>query len=299
MSARIVVLGSVNMDLVVRCQRLPSPGETVRGSDLRRWPGGKGANQAVAAARMGAAVDFVGCVGDDELGREAVAALKSEGVGLAHLHVLAGVSTGVAMIAVDERGENTIVLSEGANGRVSVDHVRAAAGLIGGAALLVCQLEVPLDAIEEAVCIAHDAKVPVLLNPAPASALPARLLQSVDYLVPNETEAAALVPSGVVDAADHAAIVRALQELGPRHVLMTLGADGVMVSGQDTVVVPAPRVQAIDTTGAGDTFVGALATALVNDTPLLAAVNVAVRAAAISVTREGAMSAMPRLEELA
>jgi len=294
MTGRIVVLGSVNMDLVVRCQRLPSPGETVRGSDLRRWPGGKGANQAVAAARMGAAVDFIGCVGDDELGREAMAVLRSEGVGLAHLQVMPGVSTGVAMIAVDEHGENTIVLSQGANGRVSAGHARAAAGLIQGAALLVCQLEVPLEAIEEAVGIARAAGVPVLLNPAPASALPARLLQAVDYLVPNETEAATLAPS----TGGHEATVRALQKLGPRHVLMTLGADGVMLSGDEIAVVLAPAVRAIDTTGAGDTFVGALAAGLVEGASLLQAVKTAVQAAAISVTREGAMSAMPRREEL-
>ena len=295
MKGRIVVLGSVNMDLVVRCQRLPLPGETVRGSDLRRWPGGKGANQAVAAARMGAAVDFIGCVGDDELGREAMAVLHAEGIGLAHLQVLAGAPTGVAMIAVDEHGENTIVLSAGANGRVTASHVRAAAGLIESEALLVCQLEVPLEAIEEAVSIARAADVPVLLNPAPASALPLRLLQAVDYLVPNETEAAVLAPSG----GSHQSTVRALQNLGPRHVLMTLGSDGVMVSGVEPTVVPAPTVGAMDTTGAGDTFVGALAASLVEDVPLLQAVEVAVKAAAISVTREGAMSAMPRREELA
>ncbi len=295
MKGRIVVLGSVNMDLVVRCQRLPSPGETVRGSDMRRWPGGKGANQAVAAARMGAAVDFIGCVGDDELGREAMAVLHAEGIGLANLQVLAGVPTGVAMIAVDDHGENTIVLSAGANGQVTVGHVRAAAGLIQAAALLVCQLEVPLDAIEEAVGIARVAGVPVLLNPAPAGALPLHLLEAIDYLVPNETEAAALAGA----AGSHVDTVRTLQKLGPRHVLMTLGADGVMVSGLEPTVVRAPAVRAVDTTGAGDTFVGALAASLVDGTPLMRAVEVAVHAAAISVTREGAMSAMPRREELA
>jgi ribokinase len=294
MSGRIVVLGSVNMDLVVRCKRLPSPGETVQGGDLRRWPGGKGANQAVAAARMGAAVDFIGCVGDDDLGREAAAVLRAEGVGLEHLHVLPGVSTGVAMIVVDEQGENTIVLSAGANGHVSTNHVRAAATLISDAALMVCQLEVPLEAIEEASRIARKAGVPVLLNPAPASVLPAGLLEAVDYLVPNETEAAVLAPH----AAGHEAMIRALQRLGPRQVLMTLGADGVMVAGDDISVVPAPHVHAVDTTGAGDTFVGALAAALVDGEPLSNAVNFAVRAAAVSVTREGAMSAMPRRDEV-
>jgi ribokinase len=293
MSGRIVVLGSVNMDLVVRCERLPSPGETVRGSDLRRWPGGKGANQAVAAARMGAVVDFIGCVGDDDLGREAVAVLRAEGVGLAHLEVISGVPTGVAMIAVDGQGENTIVLSAGANGRVSASHVRAAAGLIEDASLLVCQLEVPLDAIEEAVGIARGAGVPVLLNPAPASPLPKQLLEAVDYLVPNETEGATLAPS----AGGHEDTVLALRRLGPRHVLMTLGADGVMVLGDDISVVPAQRVRAIDTTGAGDTFVGVLSAALADGQSLLSAVDRAVRAAALSVTREGAMSAMPRLDE--
>ncbi|MED5617666.1 ribokinase [Ideonella sp. BN130291] len=291
----IVVLGSVNMDLVLRCERLPAPGETVHGSGFQRWPGGKGANQAVAAARLGGRVAFLGCVGDDEFGREATAALQAEGVDVTGLRSVAGTSTGVAMITVDAAGRNAIALSGGANHAVSPAQVEAAADTLRGAALLVCQLEVPLAAVERAVALAHAAGVPVLLNPAPAAALPASLLQQVSLLVPNESEAALLHPR-CAGAPDAAALLRTL---GPATVVVTLGERGVQVAdATGSWSAAAPQVVAHDTTGAGDTFVGALAVALTEGQPLRDAVCFAQQAAAISVTRAGAMPSMPRRGEL-
>ncbi|WP_457336467.1 PfkB family carbohydrate kinase, partial [Rhizobacter sp. P5_C2] len=222
MTKRVVVLGSVNADLVLRCERLPGPGETVHGREFKVLPGGKGANQAVAAARLGAAVSFIGCVGADDHGREARRRLAAEGIELSHLAEVAQ-PTGVAMILVDDHGQNSIALSAGANAALGVAQVEAAAALIASAALLVCQLESPLAAVTRAIAIAHAAGVPVLLNPAPAQALPAALLQQVDVLVPNESEAAVLLGEALAPA-DAAARLR---ERGPATVIVTLGADGV------------------------------------------------------------------------
>jgi ribokinase len=291
----IVVLGSVNMDLVLRCERLPLPGETVHGSSFQRWPGGKGANQAVAAARLGAPVRFIGCVGDDDFGLEASAALRAEGVDITGLSTLTGATTGVAMITVDAAGRNAIVLSGGANDAVSARQVDAAADTVRSAALLVCQLEVPLAAVERAVALAHEAGVPVLLNPAPAAALPASLLQRVSLLVPNESEAAWLEPR----CTSPGAAAQQLRALGPATVVVTLGERGVQ-GADDTGTWSEPAVQVTphDTTGAGDTFVGALAVALTEGRALRDAVRFAQQAAALSVTRAGAMPSMPRRHEL-
>jgi ribokinase len=282
----IVVIGSANVDLVVRCARLPAAGETVHGHSFATLPGGKGAHQAVAAARLGAAVRFVGCVGDDAFGAIAHAALAAEGIDLTGLRRVSGTPTGVALIAVDDAGRNTITLAAGANACVGVADVDAAP--IAGAALVVCQLEVPVEVVAHAAARARGAGVPFLLNPAPASALPPTLLAQVDLLVPNETEAALL--GG--DAS-------ALRALGPRTVIVTLGERGVAVAtAEGGWAEPAPRAHAVDTTGAGDAFVGALAAALVEGQPLRAAVGFAQRAAAISVTRPGAMAALARRDEL-
>lgn len=300
MSRGVVVLGSVNADLVLRCPQLPLPGQTVHGRDFRTLPGGKGANQAVAAARLGASVSFIGCVGDDELGHNACRILAAEGIATRHLHRMAGTSTGVAMILVDDAGQNCIALAAGANAALSTAHVDAAAAEIQGAALLICQLESPLPVVQHAVALARAAGVPVLLNPAPAQALPPELLAQVDVLVPNETEAAALIglpPGAVFDAAAAAVSLRAL---GPRTVIITLGAQGVQLADDGlSLHLPAPVVRAVDTTGAGDTFIGAYAAARCEGAGLADAVAYAQRAAALSVTKAGAMAAMPRRDELA
>jgi ribokinase len=300
MSGLIVVLGSVNVDLVLRCPALPLPGQTVHGQDFQTLPGGKGANQAVAAARLGAKVAFIGCVGDDDFGREARRVLQAEGVDTRHLHEAAGTRTGVAMILVDSTGQNSIALAAGANAALSIAQVDAAAALIAGAALFICQLETPLSVVRHAVALAHAAGVPVLLNPAPAQALPKELLAQVDVLVPNETEAAALVgwPRGqAFDAAEAAARLRAM---GPGTVLVTLGAQGVHVATASLDRhLPAPAVgTVVDATGAGDTFIGAYAVARSEGADVFAAAAYAQRAAALSVTRAGALAGMPRRHEL-
>jgi ribokinase len=299
MSRRVVVLGSVNTDLVLRCSRLPVPGQTVSGRDYQTLLGGKGANQAVAAARLGASVSFIGCVGDDEFGRNARRILASEGIDTQHLHSMTGASTGVAMILVDDSGQNSIALAAGANAALSIAHVDAARATIQGAGLLICQLECPLPVVQRGIALAHAAGVPVLLNPAPMQALPAALLAQVDVLVPNETEAAALIelPSGAVfDAAVAAARLR---DLGPRTVIVTLGANGVQLASDGiNTHFEAPVVQAVDTTGAGDTFIGAYAAARCDGAGVFAAVEHAQQAAAISVTKMGAIAAMPRRSEL-
>ena len=300
MSRPVVVLGSVNTDLVLRCSQLPIPGQTVRGHGFQSLPGGKGANQAVAAARLGASVSFVGCVGDDEFGRNARQVLAEEGIATQHLHSVAGIGTGIAMIMVDDAGQNCIALAAGANAALSMAHVDAASAAIEAAGLLICQLECPLAVVQHGIALAHAAGVPVLLNPAPMQALPAELLAQVDVLVPNETEAAALIglpPGAAFDAA--AAAVR-LRELGPTTVIVTLGAHGVQLASDGiSMHLDAPVVQAVDTTGAGDTFIGAYAAARCEGASLTAAIEYAQQAAAISVTKAGALAAMPRRGDLA
>ncbi|MET0350421.1 MAG: ribokinase [Rhizobacter sp.] len=300
MSGRVVVLGSVNADLVLRCTSLPAPGETVHGRDFRTLPGGKGANQAIAAARLGAAVAFIGCVGDDDFGHTAQRVLAGEGIDTTHLHVVPGVASGVAMILVDDAGQNSIAIAAGANAALTEAHVDAAASLFDGAALFVCQLESPLAVVRHAIGRARAAGVPVLLNPAPAQALPVELLAEVDVLVPNETEAAMLVgaePDAAFDAADAAARLRAL---GPATVLLTLGADGVQVDTEGLMgrfAAPATG-RVVDTTGAGDTFIGAYAAARIEGASVAAAAAFAQKAAALSVTRPGAVGGMPYRHEV-
>jgi ribokinase len=297
----IVVVGSANMDMVLRVQQLPRPGETVSGHGFETMPGGKGANQAVAAARLGAEVHFVGCVGSDVFGTQMRGTLQAEGVNVDHLATVSGPS-GVAIVLVDDAtGQNSIAIEAGANAALSAAHIDAAAATIAAASMLVCQLESPLPAVQRAIAVAHAAGVPVLLNPAPVQPLPPQLLQQVSLLVPNESEAAALAGQAPGEPVDEVRAAERLRRLGAGTVIVTLGERGVHVSTPGGAVrhdaQPAARV--VDTTGAGDTFIGALAAARCRDgLPLHDAVAFAQRAAAFSVSRRGAMSAMPHREEL-
>lgn len=297
----IVVVGSANMDMVLRVQHLPRPGETVSGHGFETLPGGKGANQAVAAARLGAEVHFVGCVGSDVFGTQMRATLQAEGVNVDHLATVSG-PTGIAIVQVDDAsGQNSIALEAGANAALSVAHIEAAAETIAAASMLVCQLESPLPAVQRAIAIAHAAGVPVLLNPAPVQPLPQHLLQQVSLLVPNESEAAVLAGQASGEPFDEVHAAERLRRLGAGTVIVTLGAHGVHVAQPSGATRhAAPRVaQAVDTTGAGDTFIGAFAAARCRDgLALNEAVEFAQRAAAFSVARRGAMAAMPRREEL-
>lgn len=298
-SPRVVVVGSVNMDLVFRTPRMPAAGETITGDGFQQVPGGKGANQAVAAARQGAAVSFVGVIGDDSFGRLAIDALARERVVTTHVYVDPAAASGVAGIFVDRRGENSIVLAPGANAVLTEDQVVAAASAIAGADYLVCQLESPMTSVARAIAIARQNGVRVVFNPAPAAPLPDGLLASVDYLILNETEAAQLTGLVVGDRASAAAAAAGLLARGVGAVLLTMGAGGVIVAtpGHERFI-PAVKVEAVDTTAAGDTFVGALTVAIGRGLGLDAAVTEAQHAAALAVTRMGAQTSIPTRAEL-
>jgi ribokinase len=282
----IALVGSINLDIVVGVDRHPAPGETVLGDDRQELPGGKGANQAVAAARLGAEVAFVGRVGDDDAGRRLRDGLAAEGVDVTHVRVDADAPTGVALIAVDRAGENTIVVSSGANARVSAADVEAARDVLANAAVTLVQHEVPEDAVAAAIAAAGGT---VVLNPAPARPIVA----PVDVLVPNRGELEALAGR----AGDPVELARSLD--AARAVVVTLGNEGAaVIEGSRVESIPAPRVDAVDTTGAGDAFCGALAQALDAGADLVEAARWAVRAAAASVTKPGAQGGLPRRADL-
>ena len=286
---RVTVLGSLNMDISVTVPRLPEPGATVLGSAARFTPGGKGANQAVAAARLGADVRMAGCVGDDDFGRRLLAGLREEGVNADGVRVTANAPTGLAMISVDHAGENIITVAPGANHEVGDEQVAAAAGR--GDILVICA-EIPVPAIKAA--LARAARC--ILNLAPALPDAAAIVAAgVDWLVVNETEAAAVLGRPVSGLAEAGQAAAALITAGARHAVVTAGAHGAALAGPDTTAaISAVRVHAVDTVGAGDTFVGALAVALAAGIPAAEAVRAAAAAGATAATRPGAQAGMPR-----
>lgn len=293
----VVVVGSVNADLIARVRSRPAPGETVLGDSLVVLAGGKGANQAVAAALLGARVTLVSAVGDDAFAAPATATLRSAGVDLAALDVVAG-PTGIAMITVADDGENSIVVLPGANGAVGPGIVAEHADAIGAAAVVVLQCEIPGGATEAA---ARAAGGRVLLNLAPALPLDPEVVRLADPLVVNEHEARgalAILRDGalVADGDDHARVARDLLAAGVRSAVVTLGRAGALVAvpGREVVAVPAPTVTAVDTTGAGDAFVGALAHRLAEGDGLVEAARFAVRVGAYAVTGQGAQASYPR-----
>jgi ribokinase len=306
----VLVVGSVNVDLVVAAPRLPAPGQTVTGGDLARYQGGKGGNQATAAARLGARVAVVGAVGDDEMGRQARSALASEGIDVAGLAVSSR-ATGVALIVVDPRGENLITVAPGANDEVHAVHVRTAlAALAPGPddVVLVCR-EIPPDGVRAALEVGRDAGSTTILNPAPADGLDAATLALADILTPNETELALLGGLGSARGNPETAARQVLAgqptdagegDAHGRAVVVTLGAAGALIvrAAGAAVAVPAPAVEVVDTTGAGDTLNGALAAGLADGLDLAGAVRRAVAAAALSTTRPGARGGMPTRAEL-
>jgi ribokinase len=281
---------------VVPVPRHPGPGETVLGGDHFRNPGGKGANQAVAAARLGRPTSMVGRVGRDHDGSELVRSLRHYGVEASRVTPTEDAPTGIALISVDGRGENAIVVSPGANGRVTEEDVTAAGELVSSAGVVLLQLEIPLEAV---VAAARAASGMVILNPAPARPLPPSLLEAVDVLVPNRSELAVLVGAGADPPNADRAAGMAARITGPRAVVVTLGAEGALVvEGGRTERVPAVPVKAVDTTAAGDAFCGALAEALVRGEELGDAARWAARAAAVACTRSGAQASLPSREEV-
>ncbi|MDX1690432.1 MAG: ribokinase [Acidimicrobiia bacterium] len=287
----IAVVGSLNIDTTIRVTRLPRPGETVLGTGHSGDTGGKGANQAVAAARLGRSTAMIGMVGDDDGGRRLAAVLADAGVTLTGLLRSEEHPTGVALITVDDTGGNTIVVSPGANGHVSPDDVDDAADLLGGASVTLAQLEIPIAAVTRAAILSSGRFV---LNPAPAATLDPDLLARVDVLVPNETELAVLAGADEIPASieDVASMARAVE--GPGAVVVTLGARGAVVVEPGAVThVEAPVVQAVDPTAAGDSFCAGLADALVRGKGLVEATRWAVLCGAVTVTRRGAQAALP------
>ena len=294
MKPQIAVVGSVNMDLVFRTRRMPQVGETVEGRDVHQIPGGKGANQAVAAARMGGDVAFIGCVGEDAFGIRLREVLVESGLDVRHLSAAPDAASGVAAIFLDESGNNSIVLAPGANHALSPEHVMQAAEVIAGAALLVCQLETPLDTVVQAMETARKGGVPVILNAAPVQSLSDKVLGQVDYLVVNETEASRLGGVEVNDTDTALLAARMLLRRGAGTVLLTMGEKGVLVAEADAArFIPAFPVQVVDTTAAGDTFVGAFALALAEGLSPFDAAMEAQYAAALAVTRLGAQTSIP------
>lgn len=295
---RIVVVGSTNTDLVVGVPRIPAPGETVLGGAMQTLPGGKGANQAVAAARLGGAVTFVARVGDDAFGENAIAGFQRDGIDTQFVLRTPGVASGVALIAVsEETGENAIVVSPGANAHLSPDDVDAAVSAWDAAQAVVISLEIPLETVQRAVEAGHARRVPVILNPAPARRLPPGLLGQVTLLTPNETEARQVL--GRKDDFESLAELAELLDLGLDAAIVTLGANGSVTVTPDGIEhLPGLSVAAVDTTAAGDCFTGALAVEFASGRSLRDAVAFANAAAALSVTRRGAQPALPTRAEV-
>jgi ribokinase len=296
---QVVVIGSVNMDLMVRCPHLPAPGETVLGREFSQAPGGKGANQAIAAARLGANVSFIGCIGNDAYGQTSRAGFEAANVDIRHLHTIEGQTTGIAMISSDDKGENCIALAPGANQSLSCEHLDSAQALIAEAGMVVCQLESPLTTILHAMQLAQRHHVPFLLNPSPAQKLSTKSLTGLDVLVLNEVEASMLSDSPVETIQQACQVAEFFRSIGIKSVVITMGKNGAVVAnGDGTNHFVAPKVKAIDTTGAGDTLVGALAGALVSGASMAEAMHFSQRAAAYSVTKKGAQASMPYQRDL-
>lgn len=293
----IVVVGSLNVDVSVRAERIPRPGETVRASELEIGPGGKGANQAIAAARLGGRVHMVGCVGEDEFARVPKGALEEAGVDLVAVRTRPGTHTGTALIVVDsETAQNAIAVAGGANRTLSPEDVRDAVAAFRAAGVLLVQLEAPIETVEEALDLARETGARSVFDPAPARDLPDALLRKADVLTPNETEAEVLTGIRVHDVESAAAAGGALRDRSLADVVVTLGAQGcVWVSASGFEHVPSPRVAVLDTTGAGDAFNGALAVALARGDSFPRALRFAVRAGAAATLLRGAARAMPDL----
>jgi ribokinase len=296
---KVLVVGSANMDLVVRCERFPHPGETIFGSAFAMFPGGKGANQAVCCAKLGGVVDFLGRMGKDMFCERLSASMKRDGVCLDHLVIDSSEPTGTALITVDSTGQNEILVVSGSNMKLSPEDILAHRTVFADAAVVLVQLEIPIETVMQAAMLARENSALVVLNPAPACPLPENLFPMVDFITPNETEAELLtgIPVRDPDSAEQAA--RALLKRGVQNVIVTMGASGcLLVTPQQKRLFPAQRVQAVDTTAAGDAFNGSLAYALARQRTPEEAIPFANKVAAHSVTKLGAQSSMPTKKEL-
>lgn len=299
---RVFVVGSINRDFILKVEKRPAPGETVTDAELSLHDGGKGANQSAAAAKLGAEVAFLGRVGDDDLGEPLMVALREKGVDVDLVQRVSGVSSGAAFITVTPDGENAITVAPGANRSLTPEDVDAAGDVIRASDVLVAQMEVPVEVVERAAEVAVAGETRMILNLAPPCEVPTSLLEKLDPLIVNEHEAAFLLGEKVAGVEGALSAASKLLSLGPRSAVVTLGAAGaVFAAADDTGHLPAPQVEVVDTTGAGDAFVGALAARLAAGDALENAVAYAVKAGAAAVRSEGAQGALPTpktLEEL-
>ncbi|EMV9366750.1 ribokinase [Vibrio alginolyticus] len=296
---KLVVLGSVNADHVLQVPSFPRPGETLHGRNYQVIPGGKGANQAVAAARLNADIGFIACVGDDSFGINIRENFKMDGIDITGVKMQPNCPTGIAMIQVSDSGENSICISAEANAKLTAEAIEPDLERIRQADYLLMQLETPMCGIEKAARVAKDAKTNVILNPAPARELSDELLSYIDVITPNETEAEVLTSITVTDNESAQEAANVLHGKGIEIVMITLGAKGVWLSQNGRgEIISGFRVEATDTTAAGDTFNGAFVTGLLEGLPLESAIKFAHAAAAISVTRFGAQTSIPTREEV-
>lgn len=299
MKQKIVVIGSCNTDMVVNMERLPLPGETLIGGEFFMNPGGKGANQAVAAARLGGEVSFVAKVGNDTFGQGAMERYRAEGINVEHVIVDDESPSGVALIMVDAHGENCIAVASGANARLRKKDIDRAERTIDDATIVLMQLETPLETIEYAAHITKELGKKVILNPAPAHTLPDSLLSCLYMLIANETEAEYLSGTQITDLDSVARAADIICSKGVKNVVITLGAKGAFIKESDSYhQIPGIKVKAVDATAAGDTFCGAVCVALAEGMEITRAVEFANRCAALTVTRKGAQSSLPYRSEI-
>lgn len=300
MNQNILVVGSCNTDMVIKADHLPTPGETILGGTFFMNAGGKGANQAVAAARLGGAVTFICKTGNDIFGKQAIQLFKDEGIDTTYLVEDAVNPSGVALITVDKNAENCIVVASGANATLSPEDLSAAESLITQSTIVLMQLEIPLPTVEHVALKAFAKGASVVLNPAPACNLPGSLLRCVDIITPNQKEAEMLTGITVNDINSATQAAKKLQQQGVQTVIITLGSEGALVVHKETVThVAGYKVGAVDTTAAGDVFNGALVVALSQGNNIVDATKFACKAAAISVTRLGAQASAPYKNEVA